>query len=349
MEKKNIMFLIGNGFDIGALSALGAPHLTTYSQFYKYLSFYCLNSNNEIYKALFESKTVVRDFWGKDFEEILYEIFRNKAATASVNYPDIDATTLQADYEEIQTLFLNFVNTVVLPEHLMTIYGKGINEIKSYLKDFPKYSKKNININDVDFAYNIFNFNYTTLVDNYFINDNSIDVNNLSIIHPHGTYYVPKSILFGVTDAEKGHPENYPGGGNHQRQRKRERNITKVVETIDKSIHYKNCEEIIKTTNTFVIFGHSIGNSDKWWWEKIAEQVNNGSDLLLYWFDNDISNQSDKEKELKKLFFENLSDYKELSDEDKDIFYNGIEICFFNEKNPLDNLFNFKDIKLLNK
>ena len=82
---------------------------------------------------------------------------------------------------------------------------------------------------------------------------------------------------------------------------------------------------------------------------KIAEQVNNGSDLLLYWFDNDISNQSDKEKELKKLFFENLSDYKELSDEDKDIFYNGIEICFFNEKNPLDNLFNFKDIKLLNK
>ena len=42
MEKKNIMFLIGNGFDIGALSALGAPHLTTYSQFYKYLSFYCL-------------------------------------------------------------------------------------------------------------------------------------------------------------------------------------------------------------------------------------------------------------------------------------------------------------------
>ena len=50
MEKniQTVTFLIGNGFDIGALSALKSEYLTTYSQFYKYLETHCLNKDNLI-------------------------------------------------------------------------------------------------------------------------------------------------------------------------------------------------------------------------------------------------------------------------------------------------------------
>ena len=48
MEKniQTVTFLIGNGFDIGALSALKSEYLTTYSQSYKYLETHCLNKDN---------------------------------------------------------------------------------------------------------------------------------------------------------------------------------------------------------------------------------------------------------------------------------------------------------------
>ena len=50
--KVNISFLIGNGFDIGMLKALGYEHSTTYSEFYNYLTYYLINKQNFIYKEI---------------------------------------------------------------------------------------------------------------------------------------------------------------------------------------------------------------------------------------------------------------------------------------------------------
>ena len=78
MEKniQTVTFLIGNGFDIGALSALKSEYLTTYSQFYKYLETHCLNKDNLIYKSIFNIKGQVADLWSKDFEEVLHDAFK---------------------------------------------------------------------------------------------------------------------------------------------------------------------------------------------------------------------------------------------------------------------------------
>ena len=307
MEKniQTVTFLIGNGFDIGALSALKSEYLTTYSQFYKYLETHCLNKDNLIYKSIFNIKGQVADLWSKDFEEVLHDAFKKKSKSNSVKNHEINSEKIESDYNEIRVMFLEFLNIVVLPKYLIAIYGKCGTEITGYLKDFPKYSEDNDISIYSDIRYNIFNFNYTTLVDNYFANYMSEFKNKLSIIHPHGTYYIPKTILFGVTDVEGGHPEQYPGKGNHRLQRKREEEVTRVIKHVDKSVDYeiKGYEKVIKGTDTFIVFGHSIGSSDKWWWKNIIEQLKCGSYLLLYWFDKDIIHEeNDREKKLKTFF-----------------------------------------------
>lgn len=156
----------------------------------------------------------------------------------------------------------------------------------------------------------VFNFNYTALLDDYlyldrkqfnphpykvadrnfaFIpnpNDYDSDVHDIKykqwlsyimmdIIHPHGVQNIPRSILFGFNDTK---------------QLQGDYSIESVEHFIkpywgQNDVKYKH---YFAETELYIIFGMSIGKTDKWWWKNIVDSLQNGkSELIIYMYESE--------------------------------------------------------------
>lgn len=191
------------------------------------------------------------------------------------------------------------------------------------------------------FNYMIFNFNYTSLLDNYlyldkeqhlpgteindrdfyfhvdpnrYINDgfadNTTEVTWSSylltdIIHPHGTKDIPRSFLFGT--------ERDIGDINQ----KKLRFIKSYWGQNDKK--YGRCFD---ETELFIIYGMSLERCDGWWYEKIYEQLskeNPTAELIIYCYrnnnDDTICAMSEDEfkNDVKERFIKGRTSYQKNS------------------------------------
>lgn len=300
-DQYNILAIIGNGFDIQALSDLGSPTDTRYESFYHYLKYRRFNPRNRLLQKMEDLRVAGATNWS-DVENAISVLLAEASASTS---------DIADDLAEIQREFSSFLDQVATPGILSelgdrSVAGKWtITSFTSFLGDIAdpdEYNKmllpKKMNIGDL-FNFQFVNFNYTALLDDYvYLDQIQFDPHpyrhsdrNISfhpnprghagstnerqefrmvsylvsdVVHPHGIQYTPRSLLFGIDTA------------------------TGPSLKLSKPYWAQNevkYGELFAKTDLFIIFGCSLGETDGWWWRAIAKSLtdNPESELIIYW------------------------------------------------------------------
>ncbi|MCI9421406.1 MAG: hypothetical protein HFG81_01640 [Dorea sp.] len=122
-QQHNIMVLIGNGFDIAALSKYGKGRMegksTTYTEFYLFLSYYnnLYSQDNFIFDKMKQDREKQKANWS-DFENSIDELVRE---------PSTDFDKLEEYLEEIQNGFTRFLYEIVTTDILLDINKESRN------------------------------------------------------------------------------------------------------------------------------------------------------------------------------------------------------------------------------
>lgn len=278
----NILFILGNGFDIN----LGLK--TRYPEFFEY--YQSAYSDNEYVQRLKKLISNDSDTWA-DLE------------LALGNYT-----------EHIQTL-----------EEFDAIYANLCTELSTYLgkqEQILDYSKANIEKFYSDLTHpetylrptesaevktfkeqwltnhwniNIITLNYTRVIEKI-LNDDTLDKKILrhhnsyevvlkNLLHIHG--YLDDRMIIGVNDASQIKNKTF-----HDSLEIQEALIKISNNQASKEFTHSNCEFLVNSANLICIFGSSIGDTDKHWWNLIGNQLKNNCRLLLF----------SKTEEINKLF-----------------------------------------------
>ncbi|MCD7939274.1 MAG: bacteriophage abortive infection AbiH family protein [Bacteroides intestinalis] len=307
----NIVYLIGNGFDIN----LGLK--TQYCDFYSYYiqSPHSDKSNPNIGKLKDELKSFLQKDpelccqkeyvkWadleialGKytkefnsidDFQAIYYDLYDNLA-----DYIEQEEARI-TNYENFTQLNKDFIS----PERHLPLLDS--NTIQDYNKGWENYSQWNIDI---------ITFNYTSTIEKLLGYQNkqlSLGNNRFghpvyvnSIKHIHGT--VNEHMLLGVNDISQISNESLKDNSRLQ-------NIIMKPQTnrMLKGLIDSQCENIIRSSNLICLFGLSLGDTDNIWWELIGKQLKRADFRIIYFVKgSEISRRrfhliGDKEVELKE-------------------------------------------------
>ena len=297
----NVLALVGNGFDIQALTSLGSLTDTRYESSYHFLKYRKFNPSNRILGRMESLRSSGAEDWS-DVERAIGELHLTDRVA-----PD----AIAADLKEVQREFANFLDGVATPdvlsqlgeaavEHELTVFS--FTEFLGDVAEANEYHKMKLptrlNIGDV-FNFKFVNFNYTTLLDDfvyldqdqfephpYETSDRNITfrpnprghegareragfrmVSYLvsEVVHPHGIQSTPRSLLFGVDEVSN----------------RRARKLSKPY-WAQNNLKYG---DLFSTTDVFIIFGCSLGETDRWWWRSIVDGLrqNEHADLILYW------------------------------------------------------------------
>lgn len=195
-KNHNIMCLVGNGFDIGALLRINKDHgirhtgfgpnvLSKYEDFYRYLQFSTIvSSNNTIYRKMQEKEieAAAHDKSWSNFEGIVDELVfgddwdesRSDAEKLS------EINEIEKSLREMQYAFSSFLYKLLPSEKLQKFdeivrdKNFAIGSLQGFMKDVAKADGENLNIgfptkvNPNDHLNFLFvDFNYTMLLDSY--------------------------------------------------------------------------------------------------------------------------------------------------------------------------------------
>lgn len=335
-KQHNILALIGNGFDIDLIHRYGLTYqefhqtgkifTSSYSDFFDYLTrFYSPSvDDNLLYTWMRTAKKNNLKNWS-DFEGLI-EI--------NLNSEFSDLSSLRKSLDELREIFSEFLNKISPPSLLAEIGRKSeesslalqtlqefmgdLNETSLLTSDFSKRS------NHYDLYNFIFlNFNYTYIFDSYIHLDKnqfnphpyrttdtnfsfqpdpnkyrhptgSLTQNSCYVMsqvqHPHGQLTIPRSMLFGISEIPK---------------TSREYKEFEKPYWAQNNIKYGSA---LKDVDFFIIYGMSLGSSDRWWWNQIFNSLKSGindehgPELLIYYYDQ-FSSISDNE--IKEIFINN--------------------------------------------
>lgn len=297
----NVMALVGNGFDIQALATLGESTDTKYESFYHFLKYRNFDASNRILERM-ES---LRKEGSKDWSDI------EQAVGHLIEIDRVGSDDVATDLRKIQCEFSNFLDQNATPDVLsrlgevMVANGLTMTSFTEFLGDIDdndEYSKmrlvQRLDIGDV-FNFKFINFNYTTLLDNFvYLDQRQFDPHPFmrsdrnvefhpnprghaggkerrefhmvsylvsDVVHPHGIQYTPRSLLFGIDEVDD------PGA-----------NLLSKPYWAQNRVKYG---DLFSTTDLFIIFGCSLGETDRWWWRAIIDALmgNDDADLILYW------------------------------------------------------------------
>lgn len=274
----NIVFLIGNGFDLN----LYLP--TRYSDFYKY------------YQSMIPQSEII----GK-FKKDIQDNYQNwvDLEVAFGNY-----TEQLSNVNEFDEIYKDIINH--LGDYLGIIdydFKPEVVDKEKLLKDlcFPESSvfKADEMILETfkekwavyDWNIYIISFNYTRIIEKIIGKINGIQIgthhNGKKIIlrgleHIHG--YVDDRLVLGVNDIL-------------QISNKSFRENIEIIDLLIKEKCYlaqkhtidKLCKNWITNANLICIFGSSLGETDKFWWKCVGEQLKNDCRLLIFHKGNEIA------------------------------------------------------------
>lgn len=333
----NITFLLGNGFDIQC----GLK--TSYINFYEYIlrEKYSLELSQEmdekfvskidnmIYSEIYKSKDSIETWADLEFQLGAYTK-RLKEKSQDTNLAESfldDFETLREDLNEYLK-GIQIQDNVEISEDFSEIlfttmdkffYGvleQELDEIKSMLSE---------NTNS-HFNYRFISFNYTNslqiilqnssknIKSNSF-NSSSLNQNfNKAIINVHGV--IDRFLTLGLND-ESQLATDFFG----------REDVTDLLKpdslTDSREYRRRDSEKAIENSDIIVIFGMSIGLTDKYWWEKIAETLlkNANKKLIIHLYEKEPSYLSSRRVRLRRKrkedeFLSHL-DNLDLSDEKK--------------------------------
>lgn len=262
----NTLFILGNGFDLN----LGLK--TDYPSFYDALKAIDTPPILESLKdEIFKNKENWADFelglgeytkkinHENDFIE-LYRLLINFLADY-LEFQESKLNSYNFDVVKIKRELLNPISTIPLEE------GKIRNEIISFRG---KFKSNNIT--------NIITFNYTNSLEKIFNSNKNIPLSNRNnvntISHVHGD--LKNRMILGVNDSDQISNESFKDKVNVT-----SRFIKNQVNEISGDLTFENCNSNIKNANLIILFGVSIGATDKIWWQKIYTRLKSGSCKLL--------------------------------------------------------------------
>ena len=283
----NIVYLIGNGFDIN----LGLN--TRYCDFYKYYleSQQSDNSNPHVKELKKSLKTFLDQIpllntkdecakWSdlefalgeytkefksvSEFQTIYYDLYDNLA-----DYIEQESDKL-VTFENVSQLY----NDLISPENHLPSLDKNI--IRDYGSKWNNTSQWNVNI---------ITFNYTLTIEQLLGYQNkqlSLGKNRYghpiilnSINHIHGT--VNEHMLLGVNDILQIGNESFRDNQALQNILVKPQTNKMLKELID-----VRCKKIIQEANLICLFGLSLGDTDSLWWKLIGEQLKKNNTMILY-------------------------------------------------------------------
>lgn len=309
----NIVAFVGNGFDLQVAKDYGMQIDTKFSSFYHYLKLRSFDEDNTIVRGMETLRSESDENWS-DVEEVVQQLLDTSAASPS---------DLRSSLQSLQSKFSEFLNLAV-PTSILEKLGQdsmdeglAISSLQEFLGDLKKRSYENLEFPKRIYNYDLFNFlfvnfNYTPLLDDFIYLDqqqfdplpyktSGVDrnfkfhIDPLSggkwkdsfssyvvteTVHPHGYQSVPRSLLFGID-----HPDSKLSNQDP---------ILRLSKPFwaQNNIKYS---AIFKDTELFIIFGCSLGKSDRWWWRSIAGSLQKGfedgvgnhisPELIIYWYD----------------------------------------------------------------
>jgi len=273
----NIVFLIGNGFDLN----LGLE--TSYPKFYDW--YYKQDTTKEsvqlFKKALSEEKGRRIELW-RDLELFLGE--KSKLFESAQDYIDVildvndnlrryisiqNNRLVKTDEEAVKILTKNFINP---GEKIAT---RSRLTFESFVRRW----------NGFKWSINIITFNYTDVLERIFMNDSTTIIGKNesgdpvylnSIKHIHGT--IDNTILVGVDNIDQIAKMEFRN--NYEVQ-------CKVVKPMGnystESMVDEECLNIIDKANLICVFGCSLGPTDETWWRAVKNRIQSdkGHTLLL--------------------------------------------------------------------
>jgi len=312
----NILYIIGNGFDLN----IGLK--TSYQDFYEYYK--SIKSPNDDVDNL--KRQLIHQFrnWAdlelalgvytkelkslQEFDNIYDDIIENLG-----HYLETQEKRFEPRERDREIFFENLVR----PEnHLQAAYQRKIRDRKN---EFTK----------VHWHIDIFTLNYTTVIEKIVGQTGSVDIGHhlakglqvylREIKHIHGK--VDQSMVLGVNDLSQ-----LKNIGFHDNQ-----NVTEAIikERYNKASRHTIDEQFkdsIKKADLICIFGTSIGDTDKIWWELVGQRLKSRIPLVLFTKGEEVSSRmghriNRKEREMRDYFLGKTM----LTTEERDKF--GDEIC----------------------
>ncbi|OYR92923.1 hypothetical protein CBF56_07625 [Lactobacillus taiwanensis] len=308
-KQHNIMVLVGNGFDINVLSKYRNDSIDTrYAKFYDFVKYIGYDKDNILIRKMDEAKKNGKKNWS-DFEALIPEVVKDEK----------DCKLMNTSLVELQEKFSLFLNNVVTPQ-IENDLGRDSTKnnwakrsLSAFLGDLDKKNFKKIKFyadlwHHYVFNFLFVNFNYTSLLDDYIYLDKmqfnphiyrTVDTNfsfqanpnnyendydyhlegnilfsgyvHTRVIHPHGYQNIPRSLLFGASD------DRFESDSEMRKFNK------------DYWTQYElNYGSLFNDTKLFIIYGSSVGESDKWWWKNICKTLEKDaeskepSELIIY-------------------------------------------------------------------
>lgn len=305
----NIVFLLGNGFDIN----LGMK--TRYPDFYRY--FKEKESSSHLVKNLQNSITENIINWS-DLELALGEYTSEFDTVAEFDEVYDYLLNALCDYldEEFSkydfgTLSISeFFKNLSIPEKFLTV--QDATEVVEY-KNKWKQSNKLINI---------ISFNYTRSVEkiiegtknNHLGTFDNTNYYLQNIIHIHG--FTDDRTILGVNDPSQVSNISFHKDSDFIEALIKIESNARQRHNID-----KNCINLINSSDIIYIFGCSLGATDKFWWKLVADNLKRGIKVIIF-FRAEEQNQRLGHRPLriqrmvKKMFWE----MADMSDEEKEIY-----------------------------
>ncbi|KAA3611240.1 MAG: hypothetical protein D8M58_14815 [Calditrichaeota bacterium] len=320
----NILFIIGNGFDLN----LGMK--TKYTDFYKY--YQSIDSSSDSIINLKKDISINLKNWS-DLELALGKYTQN---INSVKEFDLV-------FEDIGDNLCDFLLQTESNFNFNKIDKKKLFDYFSYperllLKsDKDKLSMFKRNWNNSNWNVNVITFNYTRSIEkilgekpqNLQIGSN----NNYKIIlqrieHIHG--YANDRMVMGVNDISQIANTSF-----HTNQDILEALVKNSCNQANKHGIDILCKQQISYANLICIFGSSIGDTDKMWWIEIGKQLLKGSSLIIFELGEQISQrrgylQARKERNIKEAFLNKTALTNEEKKKAEKNIYVGINTDMFN-------------------
>lgn len=270
-----LTYLIGNGFDIN----LGLK--TTYSEFIK--SYLNKESRNEQIEAF---KSIIRDELKEDpatWADAERAFGKLTASFADKPNPGYYFNMCQEDFCNALSEYLNKQQGRLTDELINENQSKinSINKALEKIADALRPVQKDTIMQELNncgqgFDIYILNFNYTNTVEKMLDaskspwgirkwNNSSYNNRMVGVTHPHGT--INQDMVFGVNDIDQiSCPEIFKDDEINLRSFIKEKTNEMNGEYLEeKSV------EILSKSDAVYIYGMSLGETDKRWWERIIK------------------------------------------------------------------------------
>jgi|SRR6478752_6111728 len=344
-KQHNVMAFVGNGFDIQVMHDYELPVDTSYTSFYHFLKLRSFDADNPILQEMESLREAGKEDWS-DVEGVVGDLLARKK---------IGADELSEALRKMQGEFSDFLG-LAIPSSLLTRLGidsmdndLAVKSLAGFLGDLEpeEYLRARFPQNIANFdIYNFvfINFNYTSLLDDFVYLDqkqfdplpfktvdrNFVFAGNPSriegasvrpgdifssyvmseVVHPHGHQSIPRSLLFGID-------EPLQKVGNQDRALRLAKPFWAQNE--------RRYEHLFEDTELFIAFGCSLGESDRWWWRRIAEALGQERErpddggcyqpeIIIYWYNG--GSQRLNAREVRKRFLEaaDMTDRNDLED-----------------------------------